>query len=608
MTTEGAPVCGTCGHSLAVHRAWDSKMPTRYWSAGRAVGESLRARREILREVVDGLEDDQTMPSWSLGLCAARDRVLELLHDTPEVDPLGTGPTPATDTVVAPRSPPALLVRTFLDTDEAPVTCIKCGHTGNVKLSVSQALADVVDKHEKSGFDRGWKDATDFLLEQGRFAKDTPFATPVSPPRERTEVVRRLRQDQPWPLADIVATLAGAVEHLLGQHSCDVHGHEEIRGAQEAGIEWLTSEGAEMRTIGAETVIAAESPLPPADVELRSMTAMWNGLRWALDRCRQVFGAAAVDAAINVTSVTSDEPAATQRWRTGRKVGRTLYLDGALAGVMDTPEMASAIVDAMNRTCSTCGKLENQNCSNAFHSQTERFDCAECGEGVSVDEERCCTQCGRDANVMPIDAPTPINDDPEKSLATPSAASAASPRPTPCPVCTPAVGGIHGAQVTQRCCTTCGGTGVAPPVSAVAPAKPWGPTLLSLAQDVRDSFRCVCVDSYGGEVDPKECECGGDGLNPSNGCWRCEAERALINASKGDDVSLVRDILMMGSIGTPLENFTDADPDDSYWYEREVIRRRVVFAEAWTVERIGRRVFTFALDDIWPSATPEETP
>ena len=52
---------------------------------------ALNHRRSVLREVVEALEDDGTMETWSLGLCAARDRVREMLADTPEVGP---APTP----------------------------------------------------------------------------------------------------------------------------------------------------------------------------------------------------------------------------------------------------------------------------------------------------------------------------------------------------------------------------------------------------------------------------------------------------------------------------------------------------------------------------------
>ncbi len=36
------------------------------------------------------------------------------------------------------------------------------------------------------------------------------------------------------------------------------------------------------------------------------------------------------------------------RWRVGRKLGRTLYRDGTCVGMVDTPELAAAIVAAMN--------------------------------------------------------------------------------------------------------------------------------------------------------------------------------------------------------------------------------------------------------------------
>lgn len=39
----------------------------------------------------------------------------------------------------------------------------------------------------------------------------------------------------------------------------------------------------------------------------------------------------------------------TCRWRTGRKVGRTIYDDDKLVGIMDTPELAQAVVNALNR-------------------------------------------------------------------------------------------------------------------------------------------------------------------------------------------------------------------------------------------------------------------
>ena len=38
----------------------------------------------------------------------------------------------------------------------------------------------------------------------------------------------------------------------------------------------------------------------------------------------------------------------TQRWRVGRKLGRTLYKDDRCVGMVDTPELAAEIVAAMN--------------------------------------------------------------------------------------------------------------------------------------------------------------------------------------------------------------------------------------------------------------------
>ena len=49
----------------------------------------------------------------------------------------------------------------------------------------------------------------------------------------------RCDKDQPWPLRDIVAKLADAAEHLLHDHSCDAHGHEEIERALKRAREWL---------------------------------------------------------------------------------------------------------------------------------------------------------------------------------------------------------------------------------------------------------------------------------------------------------------------------------------------------------------------------------
>ncbi len=68
----------------------------------------------------------------------------------------------------------------------------------------------------------------------------------------------------------------------------------------------------------------------------------------------------------------------------------------------------------------------------------------------------------------------------------------------------------------------------------------------------------------------------------------------------GGAVSLTHDLIMMGPLGTPLELLSDAVSVDG-WFELEGVQ--------WTVERIpgGRRVYTFALDDVWDSTTTTKT-
>jgi hypothetical protein len=44
----------------------------------------------------------------------------------------------------------------------------------------------------------------------------------------------------------------------------------------------------------------------------------------------------------------SKEDGGDARWRVGRKLGRTLYLDGKIVGMMDTRELAAWIVKVMN--------------------------------------------------------------------------------------------------------------------------------------------------------------------------------------------------------------------------------------------------------------------
>jgi hypothetical protein len=53
------------------------------------------------------------------------------------------------------------------------------------------------------------------------------------------ELIALLRLDQPWPLRDVIAKLVGATEHLLSDHGCDEHGHEETRRALIEGLAWI---------------------------------------------------------------------------------------------------------------------------------------------------------------------------------------------------------------------------------------------------------------------------------------------------------------------------------------------------------------------------------
>lgn len=46
------------------------------------------------------------------------------------------------------------------------------------------------------------------------------------------------------------------------------------------------------------------------------------------------------------------KPATSGNWRVGRKLGRTLYRDDICVGMVDNPELAAEIVEAMNRRAS----------------------------------------------------------------------------------------------------------------------------------------------------------------------------------------------------------------------------------------------------------------
>lgn len=50
-----------------------------------------------------------------------------------------------------------------------------------------------------------------------------------------------------------------------------------------------------------------------------------------------------------MADVTRSETRVPERWRTGRRVGRTIYIGDRLVGLMDTPELAARVVQAVNR-------------------------------------------------------------------------------------------------------------------------------------------------------------------------------------------------------------------------------------------------------------------
>jgi hypothetical protein len=55
------------------------------------------------------------------------------------------------------------------------------------------------------------------------------------------------------------------------------------------------------------------------------------------------------------TGTATDAGEPTGKWRAGRKVGRTLYLNDALMGVLDTPELAAQVVAALNGMATDTG-------------------------------------------------------------------------------------------------------------------------------------------------------------------------------------------------------------------------------------------------------------
>lgn len=49
-----------------------------------------------------------------------------------------------------------------------------------------------------------------------------------------------------------------------------------------------------------------------------------------------------------LTLRAEEDEMAEPRWRVGRKLGRTLYIDDQCVGMVDTPELAAAIVGSLN--------------------------------------------------------------------------------------------------------------------------------------------------------------------------------------------------------------------------------------------------------------------
>lgn len=78
--------------------------------------------------------------------------------------------------------------------------------------------------------------------------------------RRAGETTAILGMDTPWPLHDVLSTLISGAEHLLRDHMCDAHGHENLQRAVAAGkrmhAELLQSQvktGAELLNCGPGT-------------------------------------------------------------------------------------------------------------------------------------------------------------------------------------------------------------------------------------------------------------------------------------------------------------------------------------------------------------------
>lgn len=73
-----------------------------------------------------------------------------------------------------------------------------------------------------------------------------------------------------------------------------------------------------------------------------------------------------------------------ETWRVGRKLGRTLYVDDQVVGMVDTPELAARIVAAMNGKACCADPERTWRCPNCGR-ETERVAGVEVGTVVGLD-------------------------------------------------------------------------------------------------------------------------------------------------------------------------------------------------------------------------------
>lgn len=80
------------------------------------------------------------------------------------------------------------------------------------------------------------------------FQRRPPVTDVVAAARDaRAEV---LRMNAAWPLPEVVRKLVQAADHLLGHHSCDLHGYEEVQRAAAEARDWLTKLGYDVNAGG----------------------------------------------------------------------------------------------------------------------------------------------------------------------------------------------------------------------------------------------------------------------------------------------------------------------------------------------------------------------